>query len=223
MLSGLKNKFGLIEFVILSEMKKFIGIREFLIYQDLFTDVYFDDECHVQDSVVLRSWSNNWNPTDRNHANRPIETCRYEDWLVDHYKLDFTVDDEFILRVADCEIEIKDTIYGGDRWSGNNIDTRRKSWTLQHLSGIEFLSYNNDIMTNAYIIKNSRSPFVSTFTGISCIADLLNKPQFVLYGPDIEYWDNKPIAYSFTKHYYRNRNSRLMSISEFEQSIYGTN
>lgn len=222
-LSGLKKQYGQLDFVILDEMKKFKGIKEFLLYQDLFSDVSFDTEKSVENYIHLRTWSNNWDRQDQTNADRPIETCRYQNWLMDHYRLDFEVDDDFVLQVPDLDIEIKDKIYCGDRWSGPNIDTRRRSWTLQHLTDLEFLDYTNDLMTNAYIIKNCRDPFVSTFTGISGIADLLNKNQFVLYGPDIEYWDNKPISHSFKKHYYANRNSVLMSRAEFEEAIYGIN
>ena len=43
-LSGIHRGWGKFEFVIKSEMKKFNGIKEFLMYQDLFTDVLFEDE-----------------------------------------------------------------------------------------------------------------------------------------------------------------------------------
>ena len=77
-----------------------------------------------------------------------------------------------------------------------------------------FLDYNNTLMTNAYLIKNSPLPFVSTFTGISNVADLLNHQQMVLWGEDIRDWDNKPIEQSFEKHFY-GKNWNLLS-----QSLY---
>jgi hypothetical protein len=73
-------------------------------------------------------------------------------------------------------------------------------------------------MINAYKIKHSTHPFISTFTGISGIADLLKKDQLVLWGEDIRNWDNKPIEYSFMKHYYGNRNSKLLYIGDFEEN-----
>ena len=217
-LSGLKQQYGNLHFVIRHEMRKFCGIQEFLMYQNLFSAVEFDDESDTSEKPVILS---SWTREDQNNPVRPIETCRYENWLLDNYKIQVDVDDEFYFQVADCDVEILDTIYGGDRWSGPGIDARRQSWTLQHLNNIKFLDYTQDLMTNAYIIKHSRDPFVSTFTGISGIADLLGKNQFVLYGDDIANWDNRPISYSFKKHYYKNRNSRLMSIHEFEQAVYG--
>jgi hypothetical protein len=219
-LSGLKQKYGALHFIIRQEMRKFRGLIEFLMYQDLFSSVEFDDNVSVKDKPVILS---SWTREDQNNPKRPIETCRYENWLWDNYKIAADVDDSFVFKVDDCDVQIKDSIYGGDRWSGPDIDLRRRSLVLQHLPGIEFLDYSQNIMTNAYIIKNCKDPFVCTFTGISGLADLLNKTQFILYGHDIAMWDNKPISYSFKKHYYADRNSRLMSIADFEQAIYGNN
>lgn len=219
-LSGLSKKYGKIHFIIRHEMFKFSGIQDFLMYQGIFSAVEFDTSVSVKDRPVILS---SWTREDRQNPMRPIETCRYQNWLIDNYRLEFDVDDDFYLSVKDCNVVVKNTIYGGDRWSGPDIDTRRRSWVLGHLPGIEFLDYSNDLMTNAYIIRKSPDPFISTFTGISAIADLLGKSQFVLYGNDIEFWDNKPIEYSFAKHYYGNRNSRLMSLKDFEREVYGNN
>ena len=216
-LSGFVKKYDKVEFIIRGEMKKFNGIREFLMYQDLFTDVIFDDEIFMYnvDCIMLSSWTRE----DKNSPIRPIETCRYENWLKDNYKMDFDVDDDFVLKVEELNIPVDQSMpYGGDRWSGPNIDGRRGSWTLKHLANINFLDYNDSLMLNAYKIKNSKHPFISTFTGISGIADLLNKEQLVLWGEDIRNWDNKPIEYSFMKHYYGNRNSKLLYIGDFEEN-----
>lgn len=212
-LSGLSKSHGKLEFTIRGDMRKFKGIREFLLYQDIFSDVNFDDEVFLYGDVKSIS---SWTREDKNNETRPIETCRYENWMRDNYRIDFQVDDDFILKVEDLKLPLKDTYYAGDRWSGPNIDGRRKSWTLAHLDGLEFIDYNNSLMENAYIIKNCKSPFVSTFTGISGLADLLNKEQLILWGEDIRNWDNKPITYSFEKHFYGNRNSRLMYLGDFE-------
>lgn len=216
-LSGLVKKFGKVEFIIRGEMKKFNGIREFLMYQDLFTDVIFDDEIFMyqMNCMMLSSWTRE----DRNSPIRPIETCRYENWIRDNYQIDFDVDDDFVLKVEELNVPVDQSMpYGGDRWSGPNIDGRRGSWTLKHLANINFLDYNDSLMLNAYKIKNSKHPFISTFTGISGIADLLNKDQLVLWGEDIRNWDNKPIEYSFMKHYYGNRNSKLLYLGDFEEN-----
>jgi len=215
-LSGIFNTHDKIDLVIRSEMRKFNGIKEFLMYQDLFADISFDDEVILYgDCINLSSWTRE----DKSDSNRPIETCRYENWLRDNYNLNFQVDDSFEIKVEDLNIDIDQTrSYCGDRWNGPGIDGRRESWTLAHLDGLNFLNYEDSLMKNAYIIKNSKKPFISTFTGISGIADLLNKEQIVLWGEDIRDWDNKPIEYSFEKHFYGNRKSKLMYLGDFEVS-----
>jgi len=215
-LSGFVKSYHKIDFIIRHEMRKFTGIKEFLMYQDLFTDVNFDDDVILYgDYINLSSWTRE----DKSNKNRPIETCRYENWLKDNYKLDFQVDDSFELKVKELNLQIDQSkSYCGDRWNGPGIDGRRATWTLAHLDGLVFLDYNNDLMTNAYIIKNSKNPFISTFTGISGIADLLNKEQIVLWGEDLRNWDDKPIEYSFEKHFYENRKSKLMYLGNFEVS-----
>lgn len=216
-LSGICKANGKFDFFIKGEMKKFKGLKEFLMYQDLFSSVNFDDEVFLYGNIIGLS---SWTREDRNNTHRPIETCRYENYLRDTFpKLEFEVDDDFILKVEDFpDYEWNPGYYGGDRWNGPNIDGRRASWTLAHLPNITFLDYNDTLMKNAYIIKNCNSPFISTFTGISGIADLLNKDQLVLWGEDIRNWDNKPIEYSFQKHYYGNRKSKLLYIGDFEEN-----
>jgi hypothetical protein len=212
-LSGISRANGKFDFIIKGEMRKFKGLKEFLMYQDLFSSVEFDDDLFMVNCIQMSSWTRE----DKSDSNRPIETCRYENWMRDRYNIPFQVDDEFTLKVANLELPIDETrSYCGDRWNGPNIDGRRASWTLAHLDNLNFLDYNSDLMTNAYYIKHSPLPFISTFTGISGIADLLNKEQIVLWGEDIRDWDNKPIEYSFEKHFYGNRKSKLMYLGDFD-------
>lgn len=215
-LSGLSKSYGKISLNIKSDMRKFNGIKHFLMYQDIFEDVNFSDEVFLYGNIPTIS---SWTREDKGHKDRPIETCRYENWIRDNYKLDFVVDDNFTLKVEELNLPVDQNVsYGGDRWSGQGIDVRRRSWTLAHLANIIFLNYNNTMMENAYYIKNSNKTFISTFTGISVIADLLNKDQLVLWPDELKYWDNKPIQYSFEKHFYANRNSKLMYLGDYENN-----
>lgn len=211
-LSGIYKSTGeKVYLIIRKEMRKFKGIIELLMYQDIFEDVVFEDEVFVSGVKILSSWARE----DKNNENRPIETCRYENWLKDNYGMEFDVDDNFILQVPELNMQFDDEYYCGDRWSGPDIDTRRKSNTLADIGNVRYLDYNDDIIENAYIIKNCKPPFISTFTGISGIADLLNKDQVVLWSDELKNWDDKPIEYSFEKHYYGNRKSTLMYIGDF--------
>jgi hypothetical protein len=211
-LSGIYKSTGeKVYLIIRKEMRKFKGIIELLMYQGIFEDVVFDDEVFISGVIELSSWTRE----DKNDDFRPIETCRYENWLKDNYGMEFDVDDDFILQVPELNMPFDDEYYCGDRWSGPDIDTRRSSNTLSKIGNVRYLDYDDDIIENAYIIKHCKPPFISTFTGISGIADLLNKDQVVLWSDELRNWDNKPIEYSFEKHYYGNRKSKLMYIGDF--------
>ena len=230
-LSGLVKKLGKFHFIIRGEMVKFKGIKEFLMYQDLFTEVSFDSELFMYniDCILLSSWTRE----DKNDPNRPIETCRYENWLKDRYKIEFEVDDEFEIKVPELSTEVRDVYYVGDRWSGPNIDDRRETEVLSYIKNMgdfEFLDYDNDLLTNCYIIKKSKKPFITNFTGIGMIADLLNKESYVVWkaedwkpefrvGDDIS-WDNgKNIDKIFEKHFYLNRKCKLIHANKLNEIL----
>ena len=213
-LSGIYKSYGPIEFIIRDDMRKFAGIKEFLMYQGIFKSVNFANEVFLygDDIKILSSWTRE----DQGSPIRPIETCRYENWMKDNYGMQFEVDDDFELKVTG-DTFVKDHVHlAGDRWSGPDIDLRRKTNTLSNITGLTFLDYSNDLMYNANLIKYATKPFVSTFTGISIIADLLNVEHIVLWDEDMRNWDNKPVEYSYKKHYYTNRKSKLMYIGDFK-------
>jgi hypothetical protein len=151
-MSGISKEYGKYSLTIKKEMKKFKGLVEFLMYQDLFTEVVFDDEVFMYGDIMqMSSWPIR---EDKNDANRPIETCRYENFMKDNFGMIFNVDDDFIIKTPEFDIEIKDTYYIGDRWSVGNIDARRKTHILSHLNNYEFIDFERPILENAYIIKN---------------------------------------------------------------------
>ena len=226
-LSGMSKQYGKINLIIRNGMRKFKGIKEFLLYQDLFSDVSFDDEVFLYgDLVQLSSWPMR---EDKNDVNRPIETCRYENWMIDKYGLQVEVDDNFEIKFPMLDLPIDQTkSYIGDRWSVGDIDSRRATGVLAHMADkYNVIDYDNDILTNCYFIKQSEKPFITNLTGVSVLADLLNKEQFVIWkaedwnpefrnGDNIN-WDNgKDINTIFQKHFYANRKSKLIHAKDFE-------
>lgn len=225
-ISGLVKNYGKLDFIIRKELRKFKGIKEFLVYQDLFTDVNFEDEVFIynMNCVILSSWTRE----DRDNENRPIETCRYENFLKDNYKFKFQVDDDFEIKFPELSLPINDVSYAGDRWNVGDIDSRRATGVLSHMNDkFNFLDYNNDLLTNCYYIKRSPKPFITNLTGVSVLADLLNKEQYIIWkaedwnpefrnGENIN-WDNgKDINSIFQKHFYANRKSKLVHARDFE-------
>lgn len=214
--SGLARYAGdQVDLVVRGEMRRFKGFREFMEFQPMINKVHFNDDfLYNMDRINMCSMTRE----DKEDNNRPTETCRYENWVNDHYRILFEVDDNFELVVDDLNIPILDGYYGADRWAAPQTDGRRASNTLAHLANIHFLDYNNSLMENAYIMKHCKSPFISAFTGTAVMADLMNVDQIVLWTDDLRMWDNKPIEQSFQKHFYGNRKSKLMYIGDFEEN-----
>jgi len=222
-MSGISKEYGKYSLIIKKEMKKFKGLVEFLMYQDLFTEVVFDDDMFMYGNVIqMSSWPIREN---KNDPNRPTETCRYENFMKDNFGMKFEVDDNFVIKTPNYDIEVKDTHYVGDRWSVGEIDTRRETHILSHLTNCEFIDFERPMLENAYIIKNLTKPFITNFTGVGMLADLLNKELYCVWkaedwrpehrvGDNIS-WDNgKNINQIFEKHFYLNRKAKLVHASE---------
>lgn len=224
-MSGISQCLGKYTLIIKSEMRKFKGIKEFLEYQNLFDEVLFDDELFLYGNIInMSSWPIR---EDKNDPNRPIETCRYENFMKDNHGMQFEVDDDFVVKTPEYDIEIKDTYYVGDRWAVGNIDARRETHILSHLTNCEFIDFNRPMLENAYIIKNLKKPFITNFTGVGMLADLLNKELYCVWkaedwkpehrvGNDVSWDGGKNINQVFEKHFYLNRKAKLVHASELE-------
>lgn len=220
-LSGIYKASGhSISLVINDKMKIFNGIKELLSMQECICEVKYKSEINLDNTCNTLSLVDDF----QQHLFRPWETVRLEEYFKRHYSLEFNVDDDFVLDVPD--IEFDDTKFlVGDRMYHPMMDQRRKFLTLKdsgkfNLDKIDFLDYNVPMHINAARIAKTTKPIFTTFTGISVIGDLLQKEQVVLWGDDIRNWDNKPIEYSFNKHFYRDRNSKLMYLGDFNMNNY---
>ena len=222
-LAGLSISYGDVNLIIRNEMQKFKGIKEFLLYQGLFKNVNFDDEVFFDGVTEISSWTRE----DQNNPNRPIETCRYENWMKDR-GFNFEVQDNFKIRYPDLnKIVDQNKYYVGDRWDVGNIDTRRATKVLSHMNDCIFIDYTRDLLENCYFIAESPKPFITNLTGISVLADLLNKEQWIVWksedwnpefrnGKDIN-WDNgKNIDSVFKKHFYGDRKSKLVHADDLQ-------
>ena len=226
-LSGIVKKHGKIDLIVKSGLKKFKGFKQFLLHQELFSSVEFDDEIFLYGDIIQLS---SWTREDKNNPNRPIETCRYENWLKDNYNLDFDVDDDFIIKVPSEGILPRHAYHVGDRWSVADVDTRRKTGVLSHLTNVTFINYDNDLLTNAYTLKHLSLPFITNLTGIAVLADLLNIESYVVWKPEdwnpefiidgvVRWDDGKDINKVFEKHFYLNRKTKLVHADNLEKLI----
>jgi hypothetical protein len=209
-----------IHLIIRPEMRKFNGIKEFLNYQPMIKDVDFSDELLVFGDIMTIS---SWTRMDQKDSNRPIETCRYENWVNDNYRMLFEVDDDFEIQVSTMFVEdVTDRFIIGDRWSSKqdpSVDMRRNTNVIENgvnpdPSKVFYLDYNKPLMYNLNIIKNNPNPFITTFTGIGIIADLMNKETIVGWDEDMRTWDGHPVEFDFKRHYYGNRKSKLVHVKD---------
>jgi hypothetical protein len=224
-MSGISKSYGKFDLIVRHEMKKFNGLKEFLLFQDLFSSVEFDDDIFVSGDIKqMSSWPIR---EDKSDSNRPTETCRYENFMKDNYKMEFDVDDKFVVVTPEYDIEVKDAYYVGDRWAVGDIDTRRETHVLSHLTDCEFIDFNRPMLENAYIVKNLKKPFITNFTGVGMLADLCDIPLYCVWkaedwkpehriGNDVS-WDNgKNIQQVFEKHFYLNRKAKLVHANDLQ-------
>lgn len=217
LLSGIFKSTGhKISLVVRDKMKMFAGFREFMQLQDCIAALKFESEVTLDDTYQRLGLVENFTQ----HETRPWETVRLEEYFRKHYRFDFEVDDNFTFSVDNNVTNVPSEFLVGDRMLHTNMDQRRKFNVLESsgkfpVDKCHFLDYNLPMATIAAYIKHTQKPIFTTFTGISQIADLLNKETIVLWGDDIRNWDNKPIEYSYNKHFYRDRKSKLMYIGDF--------
>ena len=226
-LSGISKSYGKFDLIIKHEMKKFKGLKEFLLYQDIFTSVEFDDELFFTGATHMSSWPIR---EDKNNLWRPIETCRYENFMKDVNHMMFEVDDDFTVKTPEYDIDVKNAYYVGDRWSVGDIDSRRETHVLSHLKDCEFIDFDKPMLENAYIIKNLKKPFITNFTGVGMLADLCDVPLYCVWkaedwkpefrvGDDVSWDDGKNIDKVFEKHFYLNRKSKLVHAKDLESLL----
>ena len=226
-MSGISKTYGKYDLIIKHEMKKFKGLKDFLMYQDIFNSVEFDEDLFFSGAINMSSWPMR---EDKNDPNRPIETCRYENFMKDNHRMEFQVDDEFTVKTPEYDIIVKNAYYVGDRWAVGNIDARRETHVLSYLKDCEFIDFDRPMLENAYIIKNLNKPFITNFTGVGMLADLCNIPLYCVWkaedwkpefrvGDDVSWDDGKDSKKVFEKHFYLNRKAKLVHAKDLESLL----
>lgn len=217
-LSGIYKSTGhKISLVVRDKMAVFTGFKEFMLLQECLCSLKFESEVSLDQSYNHMSLVDDFTQ----HPNRPWETVRLEEYFRRNYNFDFEVDDNFIFNVDETIDKVPEGTLVGDRMMHSVMDQRRQFNVLKSSGKFDverynFLDYNVPMAINAAYVKYTNNPIVTTFTGISVIADLLKKECKVLWGEDIRDWDNKPIEYSFNKHFYRDRNCKLMFLGDYK-------
>lgn len=215
-LSGFCKKFDdKIDLVVRDKMKNFKGFKELMESQPFIKSLKYESGRSDHDMVIYLSDQYEKTP------NRPYETSRYEYFIKNNLGLDFEVDDDFELVVPSHDACLHDKYIVGDRTYSKCADTRRRFDVLRDScffpeEKCHFLDYSNSIVYNLNLVRNSSRVFLTTFTGIAILADLMKKETLVLYPEDLKYWNSKDITESFKQHFYGNRNCELLSLKEWK-------
>ncbi len=214
-LSGIYKATGeKIDLKVRDKMKNFKGFKKLMESQECINSLKFESSMFAGDYINLYLMNE-----FTKSLNRPWETVRYEEYVRNHLNIDFKVDDDFILHVPHKDIT-HDAYIVGDRSYSKDADTRRSFDVIKNSGKFKedkcyYLDYSDDLITNLNIIKNNKYQFITTFTGIAILADLMMKESLIFYPQELSFWDNKPIVYSFNQHFYRDRNCELVAIDEF--------
>lgn len=226
--SGISKAIGEpVKFVVNPALRKINGFREFMEFQPFISELVYRDEMVIMDekSYLTLSYADNEFKELTERPLRPIETMRWKFFVNTYYpQLKWEVDDDLVLQVYDnymCDDPLfNDYYFVGDRW--NQVIDKRRDWeilanSLLFVDGSKFFFLPYDkftIMDCAWHIKFSSKPFISTFTGSGMLGDLLKKETWCVYDDSmIPLWNGMPIEYSYWKHFYKNRNNRLVHIN----------
>lgn len=211
-LSGIYDSYGKIDLVIQNDMKKFNGFRDLLSYQQMFNSVKFESEITSETKCFpFNSWVDDFSFDGVN----PIETSRYAKIFKLSYNLDFNIDSNFELEIPDLNVGQHDIVVG-DRCFNTTSDKRRSCDVIRSsgkFNDVEYLDYNNSCIYNANIIKQCNK-FITTFTGIAILADLMDIPFDMYYTKDFDGWENQSAEFTYKKHLYFNRKSTLKLLDD---------
>jgi hypothetical protein len=222
-LSGLYKLTGeKMHFMICNRLERFRGIKELLMAQEMFTEISFMHEIKEQQIKGLLIDDTG---TDEGYGTRPIAGHKFYTYLRDTYKIDFQCDDDFELKVPKLDIDYhNDTLIVGDRWAPKDapdVDTRRYSNLIENAKIFEegevvYLDYTKDLLYNCALVKYNPNPFITTFTGIGILADLMKKEMVVAWDEDMRIWQGLPVEHDFDLHYYKDRNAKLVYVKDLK-------
>ena len=208
-------------FIICNRLKRFKGIKELLLAQEMFEKVTFVDETDFPKNYVF---IDDTGKSD-DYGHRPIVQQRYYNFIKDNYRVEFEFDDNFELSVPKLDIDYHtDKLIVGDRWSPKDapdVDDRRNFNVIQN-SGIvdtydtKYLDYTQDLVYNCSLIKYNPNPFITTITGISILADLMKKDTYLLWDEDMRTWQGDSVDHVFRLHHFDNRKTKLTYIKDFK-------
>ena len=196
LISELSKKEGPVSITLRQEFKKFIGLKEFLEYQDFVKSVDFDNRKSDINLECCSDFS----------LDCPVRAYSAAD------KIKSSVDRNLILKVP--EIEIPEDIINKkiiiDRWGSNILDDMGWFKSEEYY----WIDYSNSISYNINICLKAKK-VIATFTGLPILLDLFNK-EFDLIWFDANYVDLYIDGIGAHKEFYfPERNSKLFYYKDY--------
>ena len=116
-LSGFYKKYGKFSFGICPRLKRFNGLVDFLMYQDMFTEVFFFGDRPLETQYIV---VDDTGDTEGNCGEAYIQTKYYNFFKQNYPNLPFDFDYEFELKAKPIDTsEYDDKYIVGDRWAHN--------------------------------------------------------------------------------------------------------
>lgn len=191
LISEISKQYGPVDISLPKIYEKFLGLKEFLEYQNFINIVDFDDregdidvQAHADESLPIP------------------KRCHYSAAM-----MQWTIDRELVLKVPDMDIPeeylVKPVVI--DRTFNSILKTNG----LFISDDYYWLDYSNSIPFNINICFKTTQPIYSTFTGLPIILDLLNIKQTLIW------FDDVPGQQAFDWHYFPERNTQFVYYKDF--------
>ena len=226
-ISGLHKVVGeKMHFIICDKLERFIGIKDLLMAQGMFSKISFVRE--VVDAEI-RGILIDHTGVEEGCGIRPLASHKMYTFIRDTYNLKFEYDDNFEMIVPRLDIDyLENKFLVGDRWAATDapdVDTRKGSNIIESSgvvdsNDVHYLDYSKDLMYNCSLIKYNPNPFITTITGVVILADMMNKEVVVLWNDEYKTsWPNisgETIEKIYDLHHFKNRKTKMIYINNFK-------
>lgn len=193
LLSEISKKYGALDISLPHIYEKFIGLKEFLEFQDFINHVDFEDKDGGDLDVQAHAMEHLPCPK------RSYYTAAHINWQIDR---------DLILKVSDIDIpdeELQKPIVI-DRTLNNTM----KNHGIFNDTDYNWLDFTKSISYNINICIKTQQKIYSTFTGLPIILDLFNVDQTLIW------FDDVPGKQAYDWHYFPERNTRLVYYKDFK-------
>ena len=196
-LSQLAKQHGPLEITLPKTYEKFLGLKDFLEFQDFVKQIDFNDGEGDLDVQSHANWHIKNTPLPRR--------CYYT-----AEQLNISIDRDLILKVSN--IEISDFLLNKTIVVDRTETHILKSTGWFQTNDYYWLDYSKPLPYNINICLKAKK-IIATFTGLPIILDLFNKEFDLIWFDDID--GNT----AYKDHYFQERNSKLFYYKNYKDFV----